>query len=97
MPKVLVIHTKLTPPRLPRRVLQRPRLTTRLLEALDYRLTILQAGTGYGKSTALAARLRHTLHRSTASSGHGSSAARGGGTRGIHSSGGWGNSVKRET
>jgi DNA-binding SARP family transcriptional activator len=30
-------------------------VTRRLLEALDYRLAIVQAGTGYGKSTALAA------------------------------------------
>lgn len=54
MLKVLVIQTKLTPPRLHRRVLQRPRLTARLLEAVEYRLTVIQAGTGYGKSTALA-------------------------------------------
>jgi hypothetical protein len=33
----------------------RPRLSERLLQARDYRLTLLQAGTGYGKSTALAA------------------------------------------
>ena len=50
----LVIRTKLTPPRLHQRVLYRPRLTQRLMEALDYRLTIVQAGAGYGKSTALA-------------------------------------------
>jgi hypothetical protein len=30
-------------------------VTRRLLEVLDYRLAIVQAGTGYGKSTALAA------------------------------------------
>ncbi len=54
-PEVAVIRTKLLPPRLHRRVLARLRLTQRLLEALDYRLTILQAGAGYGKSTALAA------------------------------------------
>lgn len=53
--KTPVIRTKLTPPRLNRRILPRPRLTARLLEALDYRLTIVQAGMGYGKSTALAA------------------------------------------
>jgi DNA-binding SARP family transcriptional activator len=51
----LVVWTKLTPPRLHSRILQRPRLTQRLLEALDYRLTVVQAGAGYGKSTALAA------------------------------------------
>ncbi len=53
-PHNLIIRTKLTPPRLHKRILPRPRLTQRLLEALDYRLTIVQAGTGYGKSTALA-------------------------------------------
>jgi LuxR family transcriptional regulator, maltose regulon positive regulatory protein len=51
----LIIHTKLTPPRLPPRTLLRQRLSERLLQARDYRLTLLQAGTGYGKSTALAA------------------------------------------
>lgn len=54
-PNQLVVRTKLTPPRLHRHTLIRPRLTDRLLEAAAYRLTILQAGTGYGKSTALAA------------------------------------------
>ncbi|MCS7282871.1 MAG: transcriptional regulator [Anaerolineae bacterium] len=53
--EVTVIRTKLLPLRPHRRVMVRSRLTRRLLEALDYRLTILQAGAGYGKSTALAA------------------------------------------
>ncbi len=53
-----IVRTKLTPPRLPKRILPRPRLTRRLLEALDFRLTIVQAGTGYGKSTALASLAR---------------------------------------
>ncbi|MBU0702467.1 MAG: transcriptional regulator [Chloroflexi bacterium] len=53
--KGLVVRTKLTPPRLHKRTLHRARLTRRLLEALDYRLAIVQAGAGYGKSTALAA------------------------------------------
>jgi ATP/maltotriose-dependent transcriptional regulator MalT/DNA-binding SARP family transcriptional activator len=51
----LLLRTKLTPPRLHRRVLPRPALVAKLREALDYRLTIVQAGTGYGKTTALAA------------------------------------------
>lgn len=51
----LLLRTKLTPPRLHRRVLARPGVVTRLSEAFDYRLTVLQAGTGYGKTTALAA------------------------------------------
>ena len=50
----LVIRTKLTPPRPRRRTLYRPRLVSRLSGALEHRLTILHAGTGYGKSTALA-------------------------------------------
>ena len=49
-----LIRTKLTPPRPHQHTLHRPRLTQRLLDAQNYRLTILQAGTGYGKSTALA-------------------------------------------
>lgn len=52
--ELFVLHTKLTPPRRHRRLLPRPALTARLAEALDYRLTIVQANTGYGKSTALA-------------------------------------------
>ncbi|HRQ40681.1 MAG TPA: BTAD domain-containing putative transcriptional regulator [Chloroflexota bacterium] len=51
----LIVRTKLAPPRPQKYTLPRPRLTQRLLEARDYRLTIVQAGTGYGKSTALAA------------------------------------------
>ncbi len=49
-----ILRTKLTPPHLPRRTLQRPRLTARLAEALDHRLTVVHAEAGYGKSTALA-------------------------------------------
>lgn len=51
----LLLHTKLAPPRLHKRVLPRTALIAKLHEALDYRLTLVQAGTGYGKSTALAA------------------------------------------
>ena len=50
-----LLSTKLAPPGLHRRVLQRPVLDAKLREALDYRITLVQAGTGYGKSTALAA------------------------------------------
>ncbi len=50
----LVLTPRLTPPQPHRRLLTRPRLLERLREALEYRLTIVQAGTGYGKSTALA-------------------------------------------
>jgi LuxR family maltose regulon positive regulatory protein len=52
--KDLVIRTKLTPPRPRRHTLYRPRLNDRLCAALDHRLTIVHAGAGYGKSTALA-------------------------------------------
>ena len=51
----VLIRTKLVPPRLHRRLLRRPALAARLCEALDYRLTVVQAGMGYGKSTVLAA------------------------------------------
>src|SRR3990172_2224672 len=50
-----LLRTKLTPPRLRRQLLPRPALLAKLRQALDYRLTLVQAGTGYGKSTALAA------------------------------------------
>lgn len=52
-PKGHLVRTKLIPPRLTRRMLPRPRLTAQLREALDYRLTVVQAGAGYGKSTTL--------------------------------------------
>lgn len=48
-----VLKAKLVPPRLRRHTLVRPRLQERLAEALDVPLTILQAGPGYGKTTAL--------------------------------------------
>ena len=48
-----LLRTKLAPPRLHRRVLTRPALMARLRESLDYRLTLVHAGTGYGKTTAL--------------------------------------------
>jgi LuxR family transcriptional regulator, maltose regulon positive regulatory protein len=49
-----VIHTKINPPRKSPRTLSRLRVLDALGEALHNRLTILQAGAGYGKSTALA-------------------------------------------
>lgn len=51
----LLLHAKLLPPRQRRQVLPRPTLLQKLHDALEYRLTIVQAGTGYGKTTALAA------------------------------------------
>ncbi|MGD8466552.1 MAG: BTAD domain-containing putative transcriptional regulator [Anaerolineae bacterium] len=51
--KDLVIRSQLIPPRQKKGVLRRPRLEARLAEVLDYPLTLVQAGTGYGKSTSL--------------------------------------------
>jgi LuxR family transcriptional regulator, maltose regulon positive regulatory protein len=48
------LQTKLIPPRLQHQTLLRPRLLKALRESLDYRITIVQASTGYGKSTVLA-------------------------------------------
>ncbi len=49
-----ILHTKITPPPRNARTLPRPRVTQALTESLNYRLSILQAEAGYGKSTALA-------------------------------------------
>jgi ATP/maltotriose-dependent transcriptional regulator MalT len=51
----LLLRTKLSPPEQHRRVLPRPALLAQLREAFEYRLTVVQAGTGYSKTTALAA------------------------------------------
>lgn len=53
MSDLSVLHTKLNPPRSPRHTLARPRVEALLRQALDYRLSLVQASTGYGKSTAL--------------------------------------------
>lgn len=49
-----VLRTKVIPPPRNAHILSRPRVNQALQQALDYRLTIMQAGAGYGKSTALA-------------------------------------------
>ncbi|HEX2998792.1 MAG TPA: hypothetical protein VHR86_00925, partial [Armatimonadota bacterium] len=54
MSEFSVLHTKLNPPRPPRHALTRERDNALLGEAQYYRVTIVQASTGYGKSTALA-------------------------------------------
>ncbi len=59
----LILRTKLQPPRLRRWTLTRPRLTARLDEAIDYRLSVLVAPTGYGKSTLLAGWLANTAQK----------------------------------
>jgi ATP/maltotriose-dependent transcriptional regulator MalT/DNA-binding SARP family transcriptional activator len=50
-----VLRTKIIPPPRHTRTLTRPRVTDALSQAFEYRLTILQAEAGYGKSTALSA------------------------------------------
>jgi len=54
----LVIRARLALPRARRYLLRRPALAARLLEAQYYRLTVVQASTGYGKSTALVSALQ---------------------------------------
>jgi len=49
-----IVRTKIIPPPRNARTLPRPRVSQILAGTLEYRLTILQAGAGYGKSTALA-------------------------------------------
>lgn len=49
-----VVHTRLIPPRVPRRWLRRARLDQRLAEAADHALTVVYASPGYGKSSSLA-------------------------------------------
>ena len=49
-----VLRTKIIPPPRHARTLARPRVINIFMQAFEYRLTILQAEAGYGKSTALA-------------------------------------------
>lgn len=49
----LIILSQLNPPAPNVRILHRDRIETRLDQAFNYPLTILHAGTGYGKSTAV--------------------------------------------
>jgi ATP/maltotriose-dependent transcriptional regulator MalT len=53
MPLPKVLRTKITPPHKSTHTLARPRVSQVLTEARNFRLTMLQAGAGYGKSTAL--------------------------------------------
>jgi len=55
VPTNIAIRTKIQPPRRQRYTIRRPALTDRLREAAHYRLTVVHAGAGYGKSTALTA------------------------------------------
>lgn len=54
----IIIRARLIVPRPRRYVLPRPALDDRLRAAQRYRLTVVQAGTGFGKTTALVAALR---------------------------------------
>ena len=56
-PEDLIVRTKLLLPRRRQRTLGRPRVSARLQEAGQHRLTVVHAGTGYGKSTELATAL----------------------------------------
>ena len=49
----LILQTKLIPPKPLQPSLDRPRLSERILRSLHHRVTLVQAATGYGKSTAL--------------------------------------------
>ena len=49
-----VVRTRITPPRPGPRTLTRERVSTILADALNHRLTLIQAGAGFGKTTALA-------------------------------------------
>ncbi len=49
----LILQTKLIPPKPLQPNLYRPRLSERILRCLHHNVTLVQAATGYGKSTAL--------------------------------------------
>lgn len=49
----MVIRSKLIPPKLHQEPFRRPRLSARLAESSKYPLTLVNAGTGFGKTTAL--------------------------------------------
>ena len=53
-PMDTVVRTRITPPRTGPRTLARERVTAILADALNHRLTLVQAGAGFGKTTALA-------------------------------------------
>jgi len=55
----LIILSQLNPPAPNARILHRDRIEARLNQAINYPLTILHAGTGYGKSTAVLSYLQN--------------------------------------
>ncbi|MBN2043958.1 MAG: hypothetical protein JW757_02960 [Anaerolineales bacterium] len=54
MSQPIILETKIVPPKLNRYLLMRDRVKKALEGVFDHRLTLVQAGAGYGKSTALA-------------------------------------------
>lgn len=57
-----ILKTKLTPPQMKKQILQRAALNKKLRRIPDYKLTLVQSGPGYGKSTALSTFFRtHSL------------------------------------
>jgi LuxR family maltose regulon positive regulatory protein len=59
MPGVPILLTKIIPPHASVRTIERPRVTDLLFESLQHRLTVVQAGAGYGKSTAVISLVGH--------------------------------------
>lgn len=55
MGKIPIIQSQLSPPPMKKRFVRRAKLNRKLMNADNYPLTLLYAGAGYGKSTALAA------------------------------------------
>lgn len=54
----IILSTKLTPPNLKKYMLSRATLSKKLKRVMDYSLTLVHSGPGYGKSTALSAFFR---------------------------------------
>lgn len=54
MGKIPIIQSQLSPPPIKDRFVRRAKINRKLINANKYPLTLLHAGAGYGKSTALA-------------------------------------------